>query len=136
MYKVSKNTKIITIFLQKVGLLLLKFTMLLLLILFGVVILNEVSTVYVACNNGPFSLSFQNGLVMPELSCDWWLMLQDPARWTAAVPILYNLEYSILTTYTLAGIQNFCLKIRILFCLFLPLVFHECSPFGTVFIMR
>ena len=39
MYKVSKNTKIITIFLQKVGSLLLNFTMLLLLILFDLGVL-------------------------------------------------------------------------------------------------
>ena len=42
MYKVSKNTKIITIYLQKVGSLLLKFTMHLLLILFELKVVKSI----------------------------------------------------------------------------------------------
>jgi hypothetical protein len=65
MYMVSKNTKIITIFLQKVGSLLLKFTMLLLLILFEIALKDTTSSfifsqVRVASDNfGCYSLNAQ-----------------------------------------------------------------------------
>ena len=65
-------------------------------------------------NNGQrasFSRVFQNGLVMPELSRDWWLMLQDPARrGQQQHPILYwHTYYSQAHKFSKALLRLYCI---------------------------